>query len=109
MPASMMRPDTGSRWKVSGSSIAMVAIGPMPGSTPIKVPTKAPTKAKPRLAGLSATPYPMARLSRNSIALPIGPDRDGEPQPDDEDGPRQRYQLDRGDGGFDEAQAPRRQ
>ena len=42
----MIRPDTGSRWKVSGSSIAMVAIGPMPGSTPISVPISAPASAK---------------------------------------------------------------
>ena len=31
---------------MSGSSIAIVAIGPMPGSTPISVPTSAPAKAK---------------------------------------------------------------
>src|SRR4249919_3688440 len=92
MPASMIRPDSGSRWKVSGSSMAMVAIGPMPGRTPIKVPTIAPMNAKPRLAGVSATPNPMARLSMNSIRLPVGPDRDGEPQPVDEDAPRQRDQ-----------------
>src|SRR4029079_1291003 len=109
MPASMIRPDTGSRWKVSGSSIAMVAIGPMPGSTPIRVPTMAPMKAKPRLAGVSATPNPIGKLSKNSIALPVGPDRDGEPQPDDENGPGQRDQRDCGDGGFEQAQAPRRQ
>ena len=57
----MIRPDTGSRWKVSGSSIAIVAIGPMPGSTPISVPTIAPTNANARLAGVSATPNPSAR------------------------------------------------
>ena len=59
----MIRPDTGSRWKVSGNSIAMVAIGPMPGSTPISVPISAPRSAKPRLAGVSATPKPVARLA----------------------------------------------
>ena len=57
----MIRPDTGSRWKVSGSSMAMVAIGPMPGSTPISVPTIAPRNANARLDGVSATPNPMAR------------------------------------------------
>ena len=63
----MIRPDTGSRWKVSGNSIAMVAIGPMPGSTPISVPISAPTSAKPRFAGVIATPKPVARWSSSSI------------------------------------------
>jgi hypothetical protein len=40
----MMRAETGGRWKVMGSSIEMVAIGPMPGSTPIRVPTRAPMR-----------------------------------------------------------------
>jgi hypothetical protein len=31
-------------WKVSGSSIEMVASAPMPGSTPMKVPRKTPMK-----------------------------------------------------------------
>ena len=32
------------QWKVIGSSIAMVAVGPMPGSTPISVPRRTPKK-----------------------------------------------------------------
>src|SRR5258705_524917 len=72
MPASMIRPDTGSRWNVSGSSIAMVAIGPMPGRTPISVPMSAPTSANPRFAGVSATANPVARLLRSSIAYQSG-------------------------------------
>src|SRR5215470_38558 len=96
MPASMIRPDTGSRWKVSGNSIAMVAIGPMPGRTPIKVPIRAPASAKPRFAGVSATPKPVARLLRSSIVLPFRPDRDREPRAEDEDRPRQHDQAKRG-------------
>ncbi len=34
----------GWRLKVSGNSIATVATGPMPGSTPINVPRKTPKK-----------------------------------------------------------------
>jgi hypothetical protein len=43
MPASMMRVETGGSANVAGSSIAIVATGPSPGSTPISVPTKTPT------------------------------------------------------------------
>jgi hypothetical protein len=45
MPASMMSAVTGGSAYVAGSSIAIVATGPMPGSTPISVPTSAPMKA----------------------------------------------------------------
>jgi hypothetical protein len=45
MPASMISAAVGGRWKVIGSSMAMVATGPMPGSTPISVPTMQPTSA----------------------------------------------------------------
>ncbi len=40
----MISADTGGRWKVAGSSMAMVAIGPIPGSTPISVPSSTPMK-----------------------------------------------------------------
>ena len=40
----MISAATGATLKVSGSSIAMVASGPMPGSTPISVPTSTPMK-----------------------------------------------------------------
>jgi hypothetical protein len=45
MPASMISADTGGSAYVAGSSIAMVATGPMPGSTPISVPSRQPMKA----------------------------------------------------------------
>src|ERR1700749_2117595 len=109
MPANMIRPDTGSRWKVSGNSIAMVAIGPMPGSTPIKVPTMAPRNAKPRLAGVSATPKPMARLLKNSMRSQFRPQRDREPQPRDEDRPRQDDQHHGRNCGFEWPQRTRRE
>src|SRR4029077_8128360 len=67
MPASMISPEVGSRWNVSGNSIAMVAIGPMPGRTPINVPISAPASAKNRFAGVSATPKPTTRLLSSSI------------------------------------------
>ena len=41
----MISDAVGGRWKVIGSSMAMVATGPMPGSTPISVPTMQPIKA----------------------------------------------------------------
>ncbi len=44
MPASMISADTGGRPKVIGSSMAMVATGPIPGSTPISVPSSTPMK-----------------------------------------------------------------
>ena len=44
MPASMISAVTGSKLKVIGSSMAIVAVGPMPGSTPTSVPSSTPTK-----------------------------------------------------------------
>jgi hypothetical protein len=44
MPASMISADTGGSTKVAGSSIEIVAIGPMPGNTPISVPSMTPMK-----------------------------------------------------------------
>ena len=44
MPASMIIAVIGERPKVTGSSIAMVATGPMPGSTPISVPRRTPIR-----------------------------------------------------------------
>ncbi len=41
----MISAATGATLKVIGSSIAMVASGPMPGSTPISVPTETPIEA----------------------------------------------------------------
>src|SRR6185295_7165874 len=48
MPASMISAPTGGSPKVTGSSMVMVAMGPMPGSTPISVPTRQPRTQSPR-------------------------------------------------------------
>ncbi len=42
--ASMIRAVAGPRVKVMGRSMAMVAVGPMPGSTPTSVPSSTPMK-----------------------------------------------------------------
>src|SRR3990167_9462838 len=47
--------------------MAMVAAGPMPGSTPIKVPSRHPTNAYKRLIGVNATPKPSAKFAIKSI------------------------------------------
>ena len=44
MPASMIRAEIGGKTNVIGRSMAMVAVGPSPGNTPIKVPRKTPMK-----------------------------------------------------------------
>ena len=92
-----------------GSSIAMVAIGPMPGSTPISVPTMAPMKAKPRLAGVSATPKPIARLSKNSIAYHSGQTGMVRPSPKMKIAHDSSDQHERRDRGFQRPQRARRQ
>src|SRR5262245_40859181 len=68
MPASMINAPTGGRPKVIGSSIATVAMVPMPGSTPTSVPTSAPIRHISKLIGENATPKPWARLAKRSIA-----------------------------------------
>src|SRR5215213_6502656 len=73
MPASMISAPTGGKPKVMGSSIAMVASGPMPGSTPISVPTSAPIRHSPRLVGVTATPKPNQRFARMSMECPSEP------------------------------------
>src|SRR5262249_19021945 len=95
MPASMMRAPVGSTLNVSGSSIAMVAIGPTPGSTPISVPTRQPRKHSARLLADSAVAKPSPRLPirsnmRASIADQPRRQRNRQPerkleQPDAED------------------------
>src|SRR3954470_8266225 len=67
MPASMIRDPVGSTLNVSGSSMAMVAIGPTPGRTPISVPIRQPMKHSARFLSDSATLNPSARLSNRSI------------------------------------------
>src|ERR1051325_3690277 len=66
MPASMMSAPVGSTLKVSGSSMAMVAIGPTPGSTPIRVPTRQPRKHSARFMGDNAVAKPRPRLPMRS-------------------------------------------
>src|SRR5438477_4179444 len=71
MPASMISADSGLRLKVIGSSMAMVATGPMPGRTPIRVPRMQPTKAYKRFCSVSATPKPIHRLAKTSMRAPL--------------------------------------
>src|SRR5881394_2847563 len=73
MPASMISAPTGGRPKVIGNSMAIVAKGPMPGSTPIRVPTSAPIRQSPRLVGVTATPKPNQRFAKMSMMRPSEP------------------------------------
>src|SRR4051812_24427031 len=73
MPASMMMAPAGFMWNVNGSSIATVAGGPRPGSTPTTVPRNTPTKHHSRLVGSSATPKPWARPESISTLEPQQP------------------------------------
>src|SRR3954447_16947092 len=66
----MINAPTGGRPKVMGSSIATVAMVPMPGSTPTSVPTRAPIRQSRRLIGVNATPKPRARLLKSSAIAP---------------------------------------
>src|SRR5438445_13677856 len=70
MPASMISAPTGGKPKVIGSSMATVAMVPMPGSTPTSVPTRAPIRHSSRLIGENATPKPRARLENRSAIAP---------------------------------------
>src|SRR6476661_671664 len=70
MPASMISAPTGGKPKVMGSSIATVAMVPMPGSTPTSVPTSAPIRHSRRLTGVRATPKPRDRLEKSSNIPP---------------------------------------
>src|SRR5262245_15395000 len=69
MPDSMISADTGGSPKVTGSSIAIVAIGPMPGSTPTAVPRKTPIRQYSRFDRLIAVWKPSARFASTSIRL----------------------------------------
>src|ERR1700737_586244 len=66
MPASMIKAPTGGRPNVIGSSMATVAMVPMPGSTPTSVPTSAPIRHNRRFIGDAATWKPSARLEKRS-------------------------------------------
>src|SRR5688572_20307376 len=84
MPASMMSAPVGSTFSVSGISIAMVAIGPTPGSTPISVPTRQPMKARSRFIGVRAVAKPRARLAIKSMSIADEPGRERDRQPERE-------------------------
>ena len=47
--------------------MAIVASGPMPGSTPTKVPSSAPTKHIRRLNGVAAVASPSIMFERKSL------------------------------------------
>src|SRR5438067_2601590 len=66
----MIRAPTGGSPNVIGSSIATVAMVPIPGSTPTSVPTSAPIRHSRRLIGVKATPMPRARLEKRSAITP---------------------------------------
>src|SRR5688572_6335564 len=117
MPASMMSAATGGTLKVSGSSIAMVASGPMPGSTPMRVPSSTPMKQNQRFCSVSATLKPKMRLLNSSMSVfpdpldhrigqPEAPDEDGKRHDGEADGEQQYFQpvefLARGSGDRDE-------
>src|SRR5262245_33984972 len=70
MPASMISAPTGGNPNVIGSSIATVAMVPMPGSTPTSVPTSAPIRHIRRLIGENATAKPCARFAKRSTITP---------------------------------------
>src|SRR3954447_24332373 len=78
MPASMINAPTGGRPKVIGSSIATVAMVPIPGNTPTRVPTRAPIRQSSRLIGVNATPKPSARLEKSSAITPSLDQKTGE-------------------------------
>src|SRR5687767_9020191 len=96
MPASMMSAATGGTLKVSGSSIAMVASGPMPGSTPIRVPSSTPMKQNQRFCSVSATVKPKMRLLNSSMSVFPDPldHRIGQPEAPDEDRQRKDGEAD---------------
>ena len=67
MPESMMIAEAGGRLKVTGSSRAIVAAGPIPGRTPIRVPTKQPTRQRARFKGVIAMLNPVSILEKMSM------------------------------------------
>src|SRR5687768_11208238 len=84
----------------------MVAVGPMPGSTPIIVPRRQPMKQYIRLMGVKATPKPIERLlMRSMVRFRSGgqerrPHWELEVQQQDEGAIAQHRQHDREDGHF---------
>src|SRR5687768_16916067 len=108
MPASMISAETGSKLNVIGSRSAIVAVGPMPGSTPTAVPSTTPMKQYSRFSRRRAVSSPSARFSNSSIARserdPRADQRQPQLQGDHEDQQRENRQTD----GDDQRLAPRR-
>src|SRR5947208_5087475 len=67
MPASMISAPTGGRPKVIGSSIATVAMVPMPGSTPTSVPTSAPIRHSKMLMGMGIEKAPPSHCGDHGV------------------------------------------
>src|SRR5512133_3966557 len=104
MPASMMMAPVGSRPKVTGRSIVMVAMGPTPGRTPTSVPTRQPMKASPRFCAVKATWKPSARCCSSSfIGSPLERDDARDDQHRDREG-EEVLEEDDAEGGQDEAE-----
>src|SRR5688500_16733452 len=99
MPASMISAVTGSKLKVIGSSSAIVAVGPMPGSTPTAVPSATPRRQKKRFSRRSAVSMPRPRLSNSSIGRlhrdPVADQRQAQLERHDEDENRDNGQSSR--------------
>src|SRR3954462_7461502 len=67
MPASMISAPTGGRPKVIGSSMATVAMVPMPGSTPTSVPTSAPIRHSRMLIGIGIEKPPPSHCGDHGV------------------------------------------
>src|SRR3954468_16328381 len=98
MPASMISELRGASPYVAGSSIAMVATGPMPGSTPMRVPSRHPARQKNRFCAVAAAANPTIRLLTMSMSaapeyrqrLPQAIDKDDDTEQRERDGERDR-------------------
>src|SRR5262245_8620010 len=73
--------------------MAIVAVGPIPGSTPMKVPSRAPMKQYMRFSGVAATPNPIARWLRTSMFVAPACSVAAEPRADQRD--RQAQSVDK--------------
>src|SRR5690606_20171008 len=93
MPASMIIAVTGGIPKVTGSSTATPAEGPIPGRAPMIVPSRTPTKAKRRFVGVNAIEKPSSRSPNSMRSESEGAGRDRNAQEVDED------EVDEDDGG----------
>src|SRR6266545_2195318 len=94
MPASMMMAPVGSSPKVTGRSIVIVAIGPMPGRTPMSVPTTHPMNASPRFWSENATEKPSARCETRPSIDRLHVDDAGDNQDRDREAERELEQAD---------------